>query len=1629
MPTYTCDTETNIVSQGGRVIRNTDGTISVYTFNNATQSLQPKPMTQSCCNALAIPNSSFDPITQKCKWTTLSGGSCSSSIPLDIVLNSVGNDGSIFVTGPDETCKLIVEFDYLIKFSGGTLNKLISGQLPSDCKKVTDVFENISATMVINSLTPTQGGVQLNEVYTKNFFPLIGSGNLFNYLRQNINSGFYVTCQTTNNTEEPINLYDLSVSGSLLNCSTVVNQLTNELFIQSNLSQISTGLTAFKQFIGGNSMASDWKTFRTEISDPTIITGITNQKIKLNIRLSGTCVDFCFLVDNIRLDKACSHVSKTSVFLSKSPGFELDRVRDNKKSWLDTTKTQHRTFAVRKSDGTRPIRYTDYYTNDDRLVINSKEIDLDINIASAIENDVWCYMSDNPCILTGVSIGTTSCYKDIYSGAPGTVQSQKISITGKSAVTSVYVVTAITSNTVTTQITNYSCPAGFSATPANDQCQRIVNLPATFNGSGTPIFAGDVGGIYGSVGTYFYPTATTTALPYSYLNNGLLVDANSNVIQPVAINNNPANTFWFSNNNPSNGRLNNVGIYALNKTTPVVSTDPNWAGFTQCLNLAQAGTYYIGLAADNYCRFYVNGILVYQQLNTILESFTKWSVFPIYLNSGQNFITMEGLNGGSLSSFGAEIYYPTGATPFATLTAATSTASTQANVIFSTAEKIGENWSNGQTVGYSCQAGYSLNICNIASPVCSQVLTQPITITYIKSGSTTTGYSFTTKISGTPINLTGIVTTTSATTVYGCYPKIYCCSEYCGDKNCDIKSLLTQPLSSIQTIEDFEYYLTTELIDAKNRKIIQSYPTLRLLYDRYMNSLAYCNTQSSKFDYYTMNSFANLIGNYWVDLIEQVVPATTIWGSTKIYGNTIFDNQKFKYKNGSLLFGTNLYQNIIASSPATGQTCNTSATTEVILGNASGTTLFNNQSNIKTYSSLYVVQMNSGSEFIGSVTTNKTPTIVQCNLKITLKATNAYSNNGTITAQVFNASNPVEFLWSNGATTQSISNLSAGTYTLIVTDTVNRQCTATATATVLQETCNLTANITTTPLNITTQLGGTATVNTTGGYGGLTYLWSNSATTQTITGLSAGTYDVTVTDIKGCVATATTTLYQKFSVIAQNVSGTTFRLIQTSSPINVDWGDGTVDNFPAGYHINTGPTPVTHTYSAPYNGIININSLNLGGITDLLTDNIGPSGTTNPKIVFSGLQLSQLTGLQNLSAIIRTHLSGDSSELPRSLITLTSHNGKLYGDVANLPTGMTYLALTSSERNILSGDTSGLPRGITNLILNPGTDEFSTLGGNTISGDTAGLPTGLTYFDIWGKNTISGDVANLPRTLQTIAIKGLSQITGSIGSTPTGTTGIQLYCKDTLSGDIQAISGFSSLVYLVIENNTSYSPPFGNTISGDIKYLPKNIRTLTIRGFNTIDGNIGNMPTGSTSVAGYFNIQGYNQIYGNISGASNNFNNFIVGGNNTISGITDNIPKKYQVIIIGGDNTISGDLAATPTGLTTSSSSAPSGTTYIEIVGKTNITSYSGKTWSEKMSRISITGTTTTGFTTVNLDTLLNDLTGYTWSNTSGDILYNRFGAPKITIKGTASTASDAARQKLSGSTGSGGLGVILNLS
>ena len=124
-------------------------------------------------------------------------------------------------------------------------------------------------------------------------------------------------------------------------------------------------------------------------------------------------------------------------------------------------------------------------------------------------------------------------------------------------------------------------------------------------------------------------------------------------------------------------------------------------------------------------------------------------------------------------------------------------------------------------------------------------------------------------------------------------------AESCGDNGVDLSVNINTPLSGVNTVEEFESIVYSELIDVKNRQSITAYPTLRLLYERYLNN-DLCQISSNGYNYDTMQNLSQMVGNYWVDLIEQFVPATAIWGSTFVYRNTVFDTQKHAYKSNTL---------------------------------------------------------------------------------------------------------------------------------------------------------------------------------------------------------------------------------------------------------------------------------------------------------------------------------------------------------------------------------------------------------------------------------------------------------------------------------------------------------------------------------------------------------------------------------------------------------------------------------------------------------------------------------------------------------------------------------------------------------
>ena len=128
---------------------------------------------------------------------------------------------------------------------------------------------------------------------------------------------------------------------------------------------------------------------------------------------------------------------------------------------------------------------------------------------------------------------------------------------------------------------------------------------------------------------------------------------------------------------------------------------------------------------------------------------------------------------------------------------------------------------------------------------------------------------------------------------------------------------------------------------------------------------------------------------------------------------------------------------------------------------------------------------------------------------------------GVIFTQVSQAVAPVSYYWSNGSTAPSPSGLGAGNYCLTITDASG--CIASVCQQLNQPNA-LQLNVAVTNAGCSSGSAGAIDLNVNGGTGGYTYAWSNSATSQDISNLTAGTYTVLVTDANSCTAQIAATL-------------------------------------------------------------------------------------------------------------------------------------------------------------------------------------------------------------------------------------------------------------------------------------------------------------------------------------------------------------------------------------------------------------------------------------------------------------------------------------------------------------------------
>jgi large repetitive protein len=239
-------------------------------------------------------------------------------------------------------------------------------------------------------------------------------------------------------------------------------------------------------------------------------------------------------------------------------------------------------------------------------------------------------------------------------------------------------------------------------------------------------------------------------------------------------------------------------------------------------------------------------------------------------------------------------------------------------------------------------------------------------------------------------------------------------------------------------------------------------------------------------------------------------------------------------------------------------------------------------------------------------------------------------NNGAATVIPQGGTAPYSFLWSNGATSSTISNLIAGVYSVLVTDSAG---------------CIFTAMIQITePPILDAQYGliqavncfggndGSAVIYATGGTPGYLYNWLPSGGNgPTANGLTAGTYTVNVTDANSCITVVTVVIIepiQALSLVATHIDvscngGVDGSAIVNPSggttPYNFSWSPNvSFQNVATGLPANTYTVTVTDANGCAELVVITIlepDPLVLTMSTDSVLCHAGNSGSANVTVL------------------------------------------------------------------------------------------------------------------------------------------------------------------------------------------------------------------------------------------------------------------------------------------------------------------------------------------------------------------------------------------------------------------------------
>jgi SprB repeat/Secretion system C-terminal sorting domain len=454
----------------------------------------------------------------------------------------------------------------------------------------------------------------------------------------------------------------------------------------------------------------------------------------------------------------------------------------------------------------------------------------------------------------------------------------------------------------------------------------------------------------------------------------------------------------------------------------------------------------------------------------------------------------------------------------------------------------------------------------------------------------------------------------------------------------------------------------------------------------------------------------------------------------------------------------------------------------------------------------------SGCTKTGSITIYEPTHALTATVSVT--AATCGQSNGAATVTATGGSSPLVYTWSNGSNNTSINGLAAGSYVVTVRD--DNFCTTEATAVIGNTGTSLQVVLTGTNLNCFRSGSGAVAAAVTGGVAPLTYLWSNTATTQNVAGLQAGAYSLTVTDANGCQGIATTTITEPAAM----------NLIVRPTPTNCGRNNGAVIT-----EISGGTTPYTYLWSN-------------GATTPTITD------------VASGEYHVTVTDVNGCFSHTFATVAPSSAPSIRLTSTNVACNGQTNGTANAIVTGgiapYTYLWSNSATSDALTGLAAGV-YGLTvtdanncvstssvtitqPAVLAVATSKVDALCGLANASATATVSGGTApYQYTWSNGGLTPTITGLASGIFTIVVKdnNLCSAVGSVtvvstpGITALSVTTTAVKCFGGNDGSAAAVATGGTAPYVYTWSNTATGATATGLVSGSYSVTVRDVNGCT----------------------------------------------------------------------------------------------------------------------------------------------------------------------------------------------------------